>query len=56
MRDKHYPWNRSILLEDELVALGYQWSTSKIQLPDLALGALWKQDVYKSGFWINSSK
>ena len=48
--DKHCPWNRSNLLEDELGALGYQWSTSRIQQPDLALGALCKRDVYNSGF------
>ena len=48
--DKHYPWNRSTLLEDELDALEYQWSTSRIQQPEnLALGVLCKQDVYSSG-------
>ena len=40
----------STFLEDELGVLGYQWSTSKIQQPDLALGALCKRDVYSSGF------
>ena len=40
----------SILLEDKLGALGYQWSTFRIQQPDLALGAFCKRDVYNSGF------
>ena len=48
MHDKHCPWNRSILLEDELSALGYQWSTSRIQQSYLTLGALYKRDVYNS--------
>ena len=49
-RDKHNPWNKSTLLEDELDALGYQWSTSRIQQSDLALGTLCKRDAYNSSF------
>ena len=49
-RDKHCPWNRTTIPEDELGVLRYQWLTSRIQQPDLALGALYKQDVYNSGF------
>ena len=46
--DKHYPWNRSTILKDELGALGHQWSTFTIQQSDLVLGALCKRDVYSS--------
>ena len=40
----------STFLEDELGVLGYQWSTFRIQQPDLTLSALCKRDVYNSGF------